>query len=147
MTTEKRKRGRPRKNVEATVEKAEVAPHIIPEPELELTKFYWGYLYFVPAQAKLGGERLVGQITYTESTDVLELTSSEPDLPAWREFNDIIENNGHYDVIDPKTGSRVTFVRSMGMHEWMTNLDNAEFTVNYGNIYKIKEIDSSYEIK
>lgn len=145
MTVEKRKRGRPRKNVEVAVEKAEVAPHIVAKPEPNLPKVYWGYLYFVPAQARLGGERLVGQIMYTESTDVLELTASEGDLPAWKEFNDIINNNGHYDVVDPQTGSRVTFVRSMGMKEWLMNLDKTEFTLPYGNIYKIKDIDSSYE--
>ena len=144
MIVEKRKRGRPRKNVEAVVEKAEVAPSIIPEPDPELPKFYWGYLYFVPAQARLGGERLVGQITYTESTDTIELTSSEADLPSWREFLDII-NTGHYDVVDPQTDSRVTFIREMGMKEWMTNLEKTEFVVQYGNIYKVKGIDSSYE--
>ena len=118
MTTEKRKRGRPRKNVTTEVENAPVlATEQRGEPtiEPELPKFYWGYVYFVSAQHNYGGERLVGQVTYTESTDILDFTVDE-NLPSYREFRDQI-HTGLYDVVD----------------------------VQYGNKYLIKGIDSEYE--
>ena len=126
----KRKRGRPKK--------------VQPVEETVLPKKYWGYLYFVPADPSRGGERLVGQIMYHESTDVLEATANGT-VPSWREFLDIL-NLGSYPVTDPSTGSTSDMVKSVvGGVEWFNNLDKGKFEMRYGDQYIIKGISSEYE--
>ena len=132
MTTDesivKRKRGRPKKVV---------------EPVIELPKVYIGHVYYIPGEATKGGERLVGQVQWTESTDAMTVIAHGT-YPSWKQLDDRLQQ-GVYDIIDPSTGASKTMSKISGAVDWFMNLDKAEFIMQYGDKYIIKDIFSEYE--
>ena len=132
MTTDesvvKRKRGRPKKVV---------------EPVIELPKVYIGHIYYIPGEETKGGERLVGQVQWAESTDTMTVIANAA-YPSWRQLDERLQM-GVYDIIDPSTGSSKTMSKASGAIEWFKNLDKSEFIMQYGDKYIIKDIFSEYE--
>ena len=129
MTTEwqqqeKRKRGRPRKTVEAPVEKAEVASSVEKEPE---EKLYRIVKFKILAETDVLKPSYVASGIYSEKDDTLEMSDisgvNKMGLgESIRNFN----MSGHVDYIDPIT-KNVEAIHAIGNGDrWISALDNCQ---------------------
>ena len=121
MTTEKRKRGRPKKNIETTVEKAEVAPHIAPSPEPVLKKILQISAWYEDTITK---PQVVASGQYFEKTDRLQLEPSTDNI-GLRRILKSFESGHPYYYNDPVTHSK-TMIKQEEGEIWMEYLHNAD---------------------
>jgi len=146
MTTEpKRGRGRPKKETYATIE-APVEKAVPAEPirdtsvEVELGIRYTGTIMIKPDNPVLA-DRAVGWFNYED--DKIELGLSPTGVPSWQEFSALF-NVGIYKYTDVQTGTTVQMNKSEDAHQWVENIEKAQFSVPQGTFY-IAELARIYK--
>ena len=130
MTTEKKKRGRPKKVI---VEKKET-PAVLPVR-------YLGNVTLKPEDIRFA-EVEVGSFVYeTKTNEATVNTSTFP--PALKQFETNF-NVGVYIITDSKTGTKLQLHKTEDAAKWIQYIEEAEFQTDRG-IYRIVKVNKVYE--
>jgi len=131
MITEKKKRGRPKKKVEA--EKKET-PVVLPIR-------YVGTVALKPDDLRFA-DIPIGSFVYdTKTNEATVETHLGP--AAWKEFETIF-NVGIYKIKDLKTETEIKLVKAEDPEKWIQYIEEANFITTRG-IYHIVEVNKIYE--